>query len=236
MKTRENLCSFRHLPEKPNRSTVFKIKLREIRHLVAENHRLYASLHGYTYFDESSLLDSSRPANWSKIKAVLKHLKDFEYIMWLDADAFVTNNTIRVESFLPSVENKDIILTKDASGYNSGVWLVRSCSWSEHFLEAWWNMTNFIRTTPGDTKSGDNDALKHCLSHMSTTEYEEHVGVVPQCVCNSYWWKNSPRNFFRNLRQPSVIEFGLWRRGDFILHLAGVENKQSIAQQFFSVQ
>lgn len=48
-----------------------------------------------------------------------------------------------------------------------GVWLLRNSAWSAKFLDTWWSMDGFIRRKPGDTKSGDNDALKVLLGSMS---------------------------------------------------------------------
>ena len=48
----------------------------------------------------------------------------------------------------------------------AGVWLLRNSAWSASFLDRWWAMDGFIRRKPGDTKSGDNDALKALLAAM----------------------------------------------------------------------
>eukprot|EP00198_Chlamydomonas_reinhardtii_P012687 XP_001702024.1 predicted protein [Chlamydomonas reinhardtii] len=74
----------------------------------------------------------------------------------------------------------DLILTADSTGsmrpatmqlcscVNAGVWLIRGrgCAWCRSFLARWWSMESFIRHDPHDSKSGDNDALKHMVANM----------------------------------------------------------------------
>lgn len=200
-------------------------KFKNVVKLTRENRVAYSSLMGYDYIDASDVLDASRPASWSKIKAVLKHLKRYDWVMWIDADAYITNRTVRIESLLPSEDGPDLILTRDSTGYNAGMWLARNCSWTHKFLENWWSMKQFIRPA-GETKSGDNDALKHYLFNMPAEELRRHVGVAPQCAFNSYIWHNSARMWKRYVLNPALSEQGLWKPGDFILHLAGVNNKE----------
>lgn len=78
---------------------------------------------------------------------------------------------------------------------------------------------------PGDSKSGDNDALKHLLAVMPAAEHARHVGVAPQCAFNSYMWRHSLRQMARLLRHPRAVSLGTWHRGDFIVHLAGFRDK-----------
>eukprot|EP00803_Ostreobium_quekettii_P003011 evm.model.scf_1070.2 EVM.evm.TU.scf_1070.2 scf_1070:8177-9632(+) len=195
----------------------------------------YAKRHGYRYFDASFLLDTSRPPAWSKILAVQNYLDQFDWVMWMDSDSVVTNPNIRLESILPAGDKLDLIVTKDLGGYNAGMWFVRNSAWSRKFLTTWWSMSNFIRKA-GDTKSGDNDAMKHLLGHMSAAEHEEHVGVAPQCTFNSYLFKTSFRNWIRHAMDPDEFDRGLHRKGDFLLHLAGMENKMAHIRKFLFEQ
>ncbi|PNH02209.1 hypothetical protein TSOC_011826 [Tetrabaena socialis] len=116
----------------------------------------------------------SRPASWSKIPAVLSVLESYDWVFWMDADTLVTNTTAPLEALLPpagggggGVAAPDLILTRDSTGVNAGVWLMRGrdCAWCRGFLDRWWGLDSFVRA-PGDTKSGDNDALKHMISTM----------------------------------------------------------------------
>eukprot|EP00208_Stichococcus_sp_RCC1054_P004603 CAMPEP_0206136108 /NCGR_PEP_ID=MMETSP1473-20131121/1342_1 /ASSEMBLY_ACC=CAM_ASM_001109 /TAXON_ID=1461547 /ORGANISM="Stichococcus sp, Strain RCC1054" /LENGTH=303 /DNA_ID=CAMNT_0053528387 /DNA_START=420 /DNA_END=1331 /DNA_ORIENTATION=+ len=192
--------------------------------LTRDNKVHYAEMHGYTYEDASALVSDERPASWSKILAVQHYLKDADWVMWLDADTIVTNPEIRLESLLPrSSSGPDFIITVDGGGYNAGIWLLRRSQWSQDFLQRWWDMKAYVRG-PGDTKSGDNDALKALLD--GERKAGRHVGIAPQCAFNSYVWRSRLRDWWRLVYMPHTILLGLYRPGDFILHLAGIDDKR----------
>jgi hypothetical protein len=61
----------------------------ELSRMSIENKLFYSHLHMYPFFYyHSHLLDASRPANWGKISVLEHHLPYFEWLMWIDIDAF----------------------------------------------------------------------------------------------------------------------------------------------------
>jgi hypothetical protein len=85
------------------------------------------------------------------------------------------------------------------------------------------NYTAFVQAA-GDTKSGDNDALKHLLATMSPAEKARRIAVPPQCSLNSYLWRPSVRQWTRWLISSGKIRSGIWRPGHLLVHLAGWDN------------
>ncbi|KAG2423866.1 hypothetical protein HXX76_015024 [Chlamydomonas incerta] len=234
--------------------------------ITGPNKQQYALLHGYRYVDASDLLDRTRPASWSKIPAVLSVLDSSDWVFWVDADTLITNMSTPLEQLLPAgpawavvaaaggeaangadvetggsglgLGGPDLILTRDSTGVNAGVWLIRGrgCAWCRSFLTRWWSMESFIRRDPHDSKSGDNDALKHMVATMDSSELGAHVGIAPQCAFNSYLWRPSLRNWLRYLSNPRHILTGLWQPGDFLLHPAGVHHKKDVLLRFLRDQ
>jgi len=103
----------------------------------------YAAKHGYSLFVENELFKPEellgddqylRKPSWLKvrdtsfeysiaertrvvpiqIKAVQRHLKDFDWVFWMDADSLILNMDVRLESFLD--ERYDFIVTYDLRG------------------------------------------------------------------------------------------------------------------------
>lgn len=68
-----------------------------------------------------------------------------------------------------------------------------------------------VRQAPGDTKSGDNDALKAMLDEERA--HGRHVGIAPQCSFNSYVWRSRVRDWWRLVYMPNTILLGLYRPG-----------------------
>mmetsp|Transcript_19504 Transcript_19504/g.25147 ORF Transcript_19504/g.25147 Transcript_19504/m.25147 type:complete len:321 (+) Transcript_19504:106-1068(+) len=197
--------------------------------LTWENKLKYAEKHGYHLFDESDQLDKSRPPSWSKIRAVQRLLIEEKctWVFWLDADTVIMNSDKRIEDFLPSDPEKDLLLSADdGGGYNAGVWLVHNTAWALQFLQEWWDMKSFVKP-PGLAKSGDNDALKYKLKNL--VDFDDRILAPPRCTFNSYAKFVNPADFDR---LSATVEHQDWHmsevyyhKNDFVAHVAGVDNK-----------
>jgi len=118
----------------------------------------------------------------------------------------------------------DLIVTEDVNGVNAGLFFVRRSKWSMEFLDKWWNMSSFI--IQGSKKSGDNDALIHYLKSLSPSEMWNHVSIAPmQCIFNSYPWTPTWKSIHRLIFSPSSYWKGTYSNGDFMVHLAGLDDK-----------
>ncbi|PKA56480.1 Galactomannan galactosyltransferase 1 [Apostasia shenzhenica] len=202
---------------------------------VGGNKRKYAAAMGYDFVDASDLVDRRRPPSWSKILAVISQLPTHDWVFWNDADTVVTNPDISLESILRAASGQgdmktgpDLVVTEDVNGVNAGVFFVRHSNWSRTFLDIWWNQTSFMQF--GSTKSGDNDALKYLIKNMSFHELRDHVRVSPmQCLFNSYPWYPSWKSVYQLISSPRAIWKGAYSRGDFLVHLAGLDDKKNWA-------
>ncbi|CAL9154537.1 unnamed protein product [Musa hybrid cultivar] len=199
---------------------------------VAENKQAYAARMRYVFVDAGEMVDHSRPPSWSKILAVRSQLPQYDWVFWNDADTMVMNPAISLESILYAAightnldASPDLVVTEDTNGVNAGVFFVRRSEWSDKFLQTWWNQTSFVRF--GSTKSGDNDALKHLLRTLTAEELGAHVAVSPaQCLFNSYPWVPTLKSLHRLFTSPRATWNGVYSDGDFLVHLAGLDDKK----------
>lgn len=111
--------------------------------LASINHIAYANKHGYTYIKEivTSEEDGWHPT-WIKISILRKYLEDFDYIVWIDADAIFYNQDIKIEDLvegevdlvIPKMEedrNSNKVWTHTTTGFM--VW--RNSTWSSSILQ-----------------------------------------------------------------------------------------------------
>jgi hypothetical protein len=118
--------------------------------VVLKNRKAYTDRHGYALVDGSQYSGTERPKSWYKLKAVEAALDDYDWVFWLDADAWITNPDVALESILPSSDGVDLVVTRDATGANAGAWMLRNSDWSRLLLAQWWGMTSYIRVcAPG---------------------------------------------------------------------------------------
>ncbi|CAL5079884.1 unnamed protein product [Urochloa decumbens] len=199
----------------------------------ARNKRAYAAAHGYGLVAlPASAVDPSRPPSWSKVLALRAHLRHHHWLFWNDADTLVTNLEIPLERILFSVighndfdESPDLVLTEDFGGVNAGVFFIRRSKWSERFLDTWWNQSSFVQF--GSTKSGDNAALKHLIGHLPAEEMQAHVRIAKmQCLFNSYPWILTWKSALRLVFHLATTWKGVYSDGDFMIHFAGLDDKQ----------
>jgi len=97
----------------------------------------------------------------------------------------------------------DVILSTDPAGINSGVMVLKASAWTVGWLQHVYAQSQF-------TESGlwEQAAMQHVLT--TTPDSRRHVYLASQTVMNSYSSSTAP---------PSAA----WRRGDFILHFAGLK-------------
>lgn len=87
-----------------------------------KNHIDYCYKHNYSYvcelFRERDYMGYH--PTWVKLFAIKKHLSNYDYIVWIDADCVFAESSIEVESFIQD-ESTYIVVPKSEKDYNTGV-------------------------------------------------------------------------------------------------------------------
>ena len=203
--------------------------------LTWKSKQAYAAKHGYHLYDSSDIVEKGRPAQWSKIKAVQRLFaadQNCDWVLWMDADTLFMNTEKKIEDFLPSDPDKDLVVAKDVPnpGYNSGSWLVKNSEWGRNFLQKWWDMKTFVRL-PGQSLSGDNDAFKVLLSqYEADDEFQKHVAVPPRCTMNAFAkflrpWEMASMTTEKLQQEPWYMSENFYHKGDWLVHVPGYDNK-----------
>ena len=141
--------------------------------------RIYCERHGYEFVVVTPrLAPEDRTIHWLKVKAVLDALPHYDFVLWMDADAWVHDHTRRLEDQLVSRGaavteiligtnrlNQEVGWGDDRA--NTGVFLVRNTPLARHILEEWWHVPyhdpETARTWPVD-QAGFN---RHLLPRWS---------------------------------------------------------------------
>jgi hypothetical protein len=105
--------------------------------LAARSFRPYAARHGYALELRTDVLDSSRPAPWSKVVLLRELATRYDALLWLDADLVIVDRSVDIcseledERFLYLVEHA----TREGRMPNSGVMLLRGGAQTLEFLD-----------------------------------------------------------------------------------------------------
>ena len=88
--------------------------------------------------------------------------KNYDYVLWIDADAFFCNFDIKIEDWIQN--DKNFIVCRDAGAnlnqwsrykylINSGVMIFKNVGWSKNMLHYILHTNNFL-TSPGAGRCG----------------------------------------------------------------------------------
>jgi hypothetical protein len=112
--------------------TLFTEEIADYGEIGAANKQAYAKRHGYDCFVYREKLDANRHPAWSKLIAIGRHLPNYDWVFWSDADSLIMNAARTLESIIAGHQDKDMILTWEtgAAPINTGEWLIRNSPWS----------------------------------------------------------------------------------------------------------
>ena len=169
--------------------------------------RAYCQKHGYECaFDYFPSLPSPEIV-WHRVNAIRSLLDKYDWVVWMDADALITNPDVDFESLIAS--GSSMIISKDRNGLNDGVWMVKSTEWSRQILDQIEDDRQLY--------SSPQEAMN--FMWKDSTNFRNNITVWPQQRMNAYIMAE----YGLSEDQP-----GQWRKGDFILHLPAMSNERRV--------
>jgi hypothetical protein len=216
---------------------------------ILKNRQVYCERHGYTLLNGNRFINRSRPTAWSKLLAAEKYLalsSRFDYLFYVDMDIVIMDINRPVEYFIGAAgaPEKDLTLTADWNGINSGVWIAKNTPFAKWFLQLAWNQTQLIPRTNFRGQVHPFEYEQRSFHYLLNTEewqkrglppfvptdngmnitideMRSHFNILPQCAFNSY-----SMHFldFRGDRESAQ-----YVDGDFLIHFAGIKGQKKYA-------
>ncbi len=155
----------------------------------------YANKNNYSFVCEilkEPLTDKQN--SWIKIPLIKKYLPQYDYVVWIDADAIFLNN-IKIEEFID--DNIDLVLSKNALSEtkimytitSTGFMIWKNSEWSFSTLNDLWNNYNnyafshFHEQTALDQlllpKLTNQNLINRELSDLSDIIIQENIKILP---------------------------------------------------------
>lgn len=195
--------------------------------------REYCIKQGYELFEDvDDVFDSSRPAAWSKLDLLLKHMdrNKFDWLFWNDADTILKNKDIKLQDLFKSsgVNDKhDFVITRDGRGYiNTGNFFVRVSNYAKDFLNKlkkmtffndcrWYEQAAFVYLYRRNYKYiADKTHIEHRPWKFNSQPIELWTNEVADKL-----GMGSKFRHFNSYSKP--LENSIYRTGDFLIHFAG---------------
>lgn len=179
----------------------------------------YCDLKGYEYYcetddDKIKAIVEHRAYTWYKPKFLLEVLErtNADYVLFLDADAIVVNDSYQIEDFID--QDRHIICTEDhgPSKMNAGVILIDNSDYSKQFLQQWWDTGDSLKggdaNNPGYYANAlwhDQTGFSHLLEH--DLDAQRNIKVVTNTVLNARVFNNEQNNFIFHAFSYGELKF-----------------------------
>lgn len=191
----------------------------------------YCKKNGYDFYFYETIPDvlKERHPAWCKLYYLHVQMQNskYDYITWIDADAFFCNNKLKIEDWIKKSSGKNIIISRDP-GYtltqyknsnekrvNSGVMIYKNCYENINLLKymlydpIFEPNYNFVRSFNKNIKitGWDQAAIRYCL------------------VNNPYMKNNTYINLDTNLNNNTHNVKKYIKNNGFIIHLTNFMGK-----------
>ena len=82
---------------------------------------------------------SNRHSAWERLPLMLDNITKFDYLIWIDADAFFYNDAPNIIDFINTNKNINFIFSNDFGNrnINTGIFIVKNSQYSIDFLSKW---------------------------------------------------------------------------------------------------
>jgi len=182
-----------------------------------ESIKKYCAKYSYELIVIDEKYYDDRPPAWNRIPAIMKLInnrKDITHVLYVDADAMITNYKFSIEPllWLMKIKDKDILFTIDAANnINDGVAIYKN----------------------------NNNTMQCLLAAEKQTDYIHHTMWENAAFIKLYLDNEKFRNSVLTINNTRLINSYIrgrcrWQFGDFIVHFAGIshEDRKKIIPSF----
>ena len=170
------------------------------------NNRRYCQAHGYNFVlakpDAPPVPD--RNPIWYKVLRSAEYLLEADYLLFLDADAYIFNRMIKVETLAEMLADGAMILSIDPpwsdTSANTGGFLVRRCGLAFDILRDWWSVP-LSYPHHGHIWPIEQAAFNEVIRAFD--QYNAGIRVIDERWLNG---KGSPDDFIRHPCGQSIEE------------------------------
>jgi hypothetical protein len=121
--------------------------------ITAAINKAYCDKHGLTFIVSHETTYTDRHAAYEKVPLLLKHIESYDYVLWIDADAFFYLNMPSIVDLIETYPNKEFIFSQDIppnhhNMINTGVFIVKNSPYSIEVLKTWAYNEELYKTNP----------------------------------------------------------------------------------------
>lgn len=201
--------------------------MEEVFDLTLPSKQRYAKKHGYdilamrSFWPDKNKIFDNKQIGFLRAFCAFDMLLNYDIVMWIDADAVITNNEYKIQDFKLD-DQHSLYVSYDWTGMNSfstGNFILQKTKYLEEFYKIFIDIGKQVYEGNhwGEEQTTFNHLYK-ATEFKNTIKILEHdyLNAVPVQVMESEFWSNRPP-----IRWP-------WNENSFLAHITAVSNKQRI--------
>jgi hypothetical protein len=154
----------------------------------------YCKKYNYKFIEDESVIDKNRDLQWSKIPLLKKYLNQYDYLIWIDSDTYITNDSININNMIEKLGNNSMMYEKDPFIWiNTGFMLLKNNNFCKEILEECYKHTNEICHEQGSIDMLYRTNWNNSQNKIKILEHSDGY--------NQYWHS--------------------WKMNDFLIHFPG---------------
>jgi len=107
--------------------------------------KIYCNKHNITLIKEHDYTYKNRHPAWEALPYILKHISNYDYLIYIDSDAFFYEDSLDIREIINKHSDKNIIFSRDIRNYseniiydiNTGIIIIKNCKYSIDFINFW---------------------------------------------------------------------------------------------------
>jgi hypothetical protein len=117
----------------------------------------YCDKYNITFIVSNEKKYNDRHSAWERLPLLIDNISNFDYLMWIDADAFFYIDSKNVIDIIDNNPNHNFIFSKDIlhqnlgfsePNINSGFFIIKNSEYSKNFLSKWAYDEAFYKNNP----------------------------------------------------------------------------------------
>jgi hypothetical protein len=101
--------------------------------------KLYCDKYKIELLYSNKINYKDRKSNWERFPFILENIQNYDYLIWIDSDAFFYIDSPNIIDIINENLNKDLIFSQDIGNknINTGFFIIKNSSFSIDFLTKW---------------------------------------------------------------------------------------------------
>jgi hypothetical protein len=199
--------------------------MQEVFELTLPSKQRYAKKHGYdllslnSFGEDKNKIFGSKNIGFLRVVRCFEMLEHYDAIMWVDADAIITNYDYKIQDFIQ--EDPTLIVSWDWSGkrtFSTGNFILRNTEKTKQLFNVFLQVGDFVIK---NNEWGEEQTTFNLI--YNSTELQNTISVLDHKFLNSI----PTREMFIGKWGSRPIPYP-WSKESFLSHITGISNEHRI--------